>query len=585
MRICHNSNPEFQKSLQLKKVNSGSGMKKYILIFFLLILSIFSFVLYWNNHFYYKALGKSQSNERIAILQDANQYFPFNDLVYYELGKVFYELGMQNLNDAALSTSLFQQSVSNFQRSCLLNPASQFCHFNLARALFYLSVENPIIEMKPEEELKKAALLVDNNSEIFLEVGLLFLGRWQELTEEDKAFALDISSKILETRKGDKILSLFRVWEININDYELLKSILPLDIFVYRTLAEYLGERSLYLKERQELLTQAEFLEFQTAQRDNQKGENDFYHFNLRDAFQSFESCLTRLRRIRFYQDLTQQNIIDAQDYVRLEKSVYLNLAKCRIEENRSLEGSQNYLEEYIRMEEDVRALKDLESYLMERRIIDKKFEGNFDNLHKVYFQFLLAYKQKRYAEIIRTGRLIQTSYLVITDDVKTEFIKILQIIGDAFHRAGHVYDATDFYMRAFELDSENIDTLIKILRNYERLNDEAGVRQTHQNIEKALFPKNINIRNSLIKKRHRSSQRMILDGREIILELFFEKTTQGVASLASIHFNGHVVWEDYLKGDLLTLQLDTKIGENILQVVAVNKDLSFKRMTYKILE
>lgn len=111
-------------------------MKKYISILLLLALSVLAIVLYWNTHLHYTAFRAKENEKRIATLEDANKYFPYNDLVYYELGKAFYNLGMMNLHDSELSASLFQRSVSNFKRSLLLNPASQFCHFSLARALF-----------------------------------------------------------------------------------------------------------------------------------------------------------------------------------------------------------------------------------------------------------------------------------------------------------------------------------------------------------------------------------------------------------------------------------------------------------------
>jgi len=560
-------------------------MKRLILVVFFVALAVLNFAIYWNIHLYYMATASTDIEEKIGILEDANRYFPWNDLVYYELGKAYYALGIQNFNSGKMDVSLFQLSVSKYHRSILLNPASQYCHFNLAQSLFYLDVGSLSLNVRAGEELKKAVLLVDHNSEIFFEVGKLFLGRWDELSEEDKVFACDTLRKILESLNKEKIRSIFHAWDINIGDYEILEKFLPRNLAVYNRLAEFLGERSIYLEKRQELLSEGELLEIEEAQRDLQRGEEEFYHFNLEEATQYFKHCLRRLERINFYQDLTQQYLIDFADYFQLKKSAYLNLAKCAIEKSRNLSEAKQYLEIYLDQEENVQAINDLESFLVEQGIFNKKVGVEFDDLDKLALHIHLLYKQNRYGEIIRIGRLIQTYYVVIPEGVKSEFVKILQIVGDAFHKTDNLYDATEYYKRALEIDPENLGSLQRLKINNERLNNMTVVQKISQDIEKILYPKNMIYKTSLIEKGHRSSRRMLFDGREIIMRLYFENNLRDAPPLVTILFNGHVVWEDYLKNNVLSLQLETKNGTNILQVVAVNKDLFHNRMQYEFLD
>jgi len=559
--------------------------KRIVLIIFLMSIAILDIAVYWNTHLYYESLIINDNEEKIELLDKANQYFPFNDLVFYELGKTFYDLGYQNLNDSDLSASLFQKSVSNYHRSLMLNPASQFCHFNLAHSIFYLNVLSPSMNLNSDDELKKAALLVDQNGEIFLEVGKNFLSRWDELSEEDQLYAIDILKRIMETKKWGKLQNLFHDWEINVENYELINRILPEDSHTYRRLAEYLGERALFIEKRHELFVEAEILEFEDAKREYQKGVDAFYSFRLKEASEYFSSCLSKLEKIRFYQNLTQQKLIDYTDFIQLKKFVYLYLAKCSIEENKHLLEAKDFLTHYLELEDNGREIKELESYLIERKIIDRKLENSLDILDKFYIHLCLAYKQSRYLDIVRVGRLIETSYMVIPEEEQNVYVKILQIVGDAFHQVGNIYDAKDYYEKAYDLDPDNLDTLIKMNQDFKRLNDEIEIQKTDLRIEEILFPKNMKVANPHIRKGRRLTQNMVLDGRKIVLVLYFESILEGTLPLVTILFNGQVVWEDYLQENEVSLSLEPKVGENELQVVAVNKEISLSKLSYRFLE
>jgi len=51
---------------------------------------------------------------------------------------------------------------------------------------------------------------------------------------------------------------------------------------------------------------------------------------------------------------------------------------------------------------------------------------------------------------------------------------------------------------------------------------------------------------------------------------------------LVSIFFNGRVVWEAYLKDKAASFVLETKVGNNELQIVAVNREVSLVKLSQR---
>ncbi len=82
-------------------------------------------LIYWNMHLYYRAEEKIEDlDKKIKILKSANILYPSNDRAYYELGKSYFDLGVQNLQDETLGKSYLQESIRYFNRSLRINPAS-----------------------------------------------------------------------------------------------------------------------------------------------------------------------------------------------------------------------------------------------------------------------------------------------------------------------------------------------------------------------------------------------------------------------------------------------------------------------------
>lgn len=556
--------------------------KKIILTAAFAIIGIIEIGIYWNSHLYYRAKEKIEDNEKkIKVLKNANLFYPSNDLVYYELGKAYFNLGINSLQDKELRDTYLQKSIKSFTRSLKINPCSIFGHFNFAQSLLYMSYFQPSFEVNYYDEYKKAALLTGHHGQIFYEVGKIFLSRWSNLSEEDKDFTIEILKKIVSNKDREQLQAIMQIWEMNVKDYKVMGKILPEDSGVYRLYAQFLGEKSLSCEVRQNILTQAEFLDYEKARNEYSLGQSEFQYFRIREAFNHFNSCLNILRRIKFYQNLTQNRLIDPLEFEGILRSVYLNLAKCLIAEGKKLEDVKGYLRSYFVLEDEVASINKLESYLRERGIIKEKLEESFNELGRLSFQILLKFKKNRYRDIMKAGTLLQQSIVVIPEAVKKDYVEILKIVGDSYQKGDYIFDAREFYQKALEIDPYNLESLLRFRKNCERLNDDEKIRETDRKIEKLLSPREQVMRDSTINKGRTFSRPLTLDGREITIDLHFSNDEQEIFPLISVFFNGRVIWENYIKNKVLSFSLNSKIGQNSLQIIPLNRSISLTKITY----
>ncbi len=548
----------------------------------LVVVGIVNILIYWNQHLYYQAERIEENEKKIEILERANQFYPSNDLVFYELGKAYFDLGIRSLNDETKGSAYLQESIKNFKRSVRINPASQFSHFNLGQSLLYMSFFSPSLDVNCYDEYKKAAILVHHNSQIFYDVGKIFLSRWGELSEENREFTLEILRKVVGTKDREELRTIMQTWEMNIKDYDVMEKILPEDPQIYRMYAKFLGEKSLSVEERQRVLANAEFLEFERAKSEHDSGENEFMYYQMKEAFNHFKSCLNILEKIKFYQNVTQQNRIDPSEFSKIRKSVFLNLAKCRLEQGEELKDVESYLRKYLALEDKVAAISEIESLLRARGLIGEKLNESFDNLERLSFQLFLYFKQNRYRDIVRIGRLLQQSLVVVPEGKREVYVRVLQLVGDSFQKIDFIYDAGEFYQKALEVDPENLETLLRIRQNYERLNDDEKIQEIKERIDALISPAERVFENLTINKGRSFWHTLALDGRKIILDLHFKDSSERITPLITVFFNGRFVWEDYLKGEVLSLPLESRVGKNSLQIVAVNRPVPLVKIEYK---
>lgn len=559
-----------------------SILKRLILIVAIVVVAAVNVFLYWNQHLYNQAEKIGDTEKRIEVLEKASKFNPLNDLVFYELGKAYHDLGMNSLGEEGRSIVHLQKSISHFNRSLRINPTSYFGHFYLAQSLFNMSFDSPSQEDKAHAQYKKATDLAGQNSEIFFEVGKNFLSRWQNLSQEDKDFTLEILKKVVDGRDRERIQSLFYLWEINVNDYEVMEKILPEDPQIYRDYTRFLGEKSLSLEDRQKYLAKAEYLEFQRAKDVFDAGEYALFYYRLKEAQNHFRSCLNILEKIHFYQDLlATQNQIDPSEFDGLQKLALLNLVKSLLEQGQELKDVEGYLWEYLAREDSAAAISELESFLKGKGLDGGTIESSFNDLGRLSFRLYFSLKQGRFRDNMRVGRNLLQSFVVVPEGKEYQFVKILQIVGESFQKVDYIYDSNDFYKRALEMAPENLEILVRLRRNYERLRADRKIEDVSRKIGEIISPQEISVNRSIYRgQTFRRS--MVLDGRSISLGLHFGEREGDRSPLVTVLYNGRVVWEDYLEEDVVSVPVESKVGENVIQVVPVNWGVELVRITYE---
>jgi len=564
-------------------LRSMSHLKKALVLAGVTAIFIIDLAIYWNQHLWYRQQRTEEVDKKIRILEKANTFYSLNDLVYYELGKAYFDQGIQTLEeDYGVGTYYLQKSTQNFEHSLRLNPTSRFCHFYYAQSLFYMSYLDPSLNENFYEMYKKAALLAGHNSQIFYEVGKVFLSQWPKLSEENKKFTIDTLKKIISGADRTKLRTIMNIWEMSIKDYQIMQEILPEDTQIYRMYAEFLGEKSLSLEERQKALAKAEYLEFEKAKSDYKSGENELMYLRVRKASKYFRSCLNRLEKINFFQSLTASKPIQPSEFNQLKKQACLKLAKCHLNEGGELNDVEAVLRTYLELEESTASVGELESYLRRLTLIGTKLEDSLDNLERLSFHILLFFNQSRYGDIINVGNLLQKSYIIVPEAMKDDYLEVLQVVGDSYQKLDALYDAAHFYNTALDVNPENLNALLNLRLCYERMNKEEEIQNINDRIENLLTPRQIGLNNYLINKGRRFSQRMNLDDRKITLRLHFKNTSEEVIPLIAVFFNGRVVWEDYLVNETISIPLEPKIGENLIMVSPVNSSIHISDIKFE---
>ena len=558
-----------------------SFLTRSFLITVILLLAVCDVLLYWNQHLYYEAENMGEAEHRIAILERAGRIYPFNDLILYELGKAYNELALNSLGERERSRIHLQKSLNQLTRSLRINPPFYFGHYYLARTLHDLSYYSFSFEEQAHQEFKKAAFLAGENTQVFYEVGKVFLSKWQSLSQKDKEFTLGMLNKVFKGKDRERIHSLFYVWEMNVGDFAVMDGILPEDAQIYADFAEFLGERSLSLAQRRKYLGRAESLEFRKAQDVFEAGEHARFYYRFKEARTYYHSCRNILKNIHFYQELsTSPNLIDPKKFEELQKQVLLNLGKTYLEQGEEFEAAAGYFWDYLGKEESAAAAGELESYLERKGFL----EGNLaidDDLDRVSLMIYLAFKQGRFRDNMRGGRDLLRSYLVVPEEQTDRLVKVLGIVGESFQKMDHIYDSNDFFQKALERNPDNLEVLLKLRRNYTRLNAVEEIREVDRRIDKIVSPPVMEM--SLPIQKGKSYRRdMVLEGRKINLGIHIGSGGETKEPLITVLFNGRAVWEDYVEDGVISIPVESKVGRNMIQVMPLNRGVELERITHE---
>jgi hypothetical protein len=562
-----------------------SNFKKVFVLVPILFLAVIHVIVYWNQHLFYEAGKIGDTEQRIAVLEKAGKFYPLNDLVFYELGKAYHELGINSLGEQGRSRIHLQMSIDQLIRSLRINSPSYFGHFYLARSLQNMSFDSSSYEEKANQEFKKAARLAGENTEVYYEVGKVFLSQWQTLSKEDRELTIGMLKKVTEGKDRERIQSLFYIWQINVEDFDVMDEIFPEDAQIYRDFAEFLGERSHSLEERQRYLAQAEFLDFRRAQDVFESGERAFFYYRFKEAQALFKTCRNILENIRFYQDLhVSQHRIDPSEFGELQKLSLLNLAKSGLEQGEEIRNVATYLWEYLEKEDSAASIKELESYLIKRGLQIEKTDTVNDDFDRLALMLYLSLKQGRFRDNMSVGQELLRRIAAAPKGQEDRFVKILEIVGESYQRVDFIYDSNDFYNKALQWNPDNLEILVKLRRNHERLNAIERIREIDRRINEIVSPQVMEVHRT-IQRGERSRHRIILEGSTIKLSIHLGLSEGARVPLVTVLFNGRVVWEDYSEGGAISVPaVESKVGENMIQVTPLNRKIELVKIAYSVL-
>jgi tetratricopeptide (TPR) repeat protein len=557
-------------------------LKAISILVLLVIWGILNIAMCRNEHLVARAGETEDLQEKIACLKEASAGFPIDHRAPYELGKAHFNLALQNLGIGTRAEEDLRLSVADLRRSIRLNPFSAFSHFQLGQSLLYLGTVSSAEGEDFLEEYRKAVSLANYNSQFLLEVGKTCLMHWKGLSEKDRDFALDVLKKVLDLRDPHRAQIIFQAWEMNSGDLGIMRNVLPKDPRMQRAYADFLAEKSLAVGERQLYLAKAELLEFEAASEELRSAENALSYLRIEQASELLQFCLNGLRKIRFYQDLTREILIDPEEYRNTLRSCWLNLAKCGIEAGQGLKDVQAYLENYLALEDRVSSVNELEVYLIERGLIEERNVGNSDDPDKTAFRLGLFFKKNRYQDIVQWGRSFQPNLAAIPSPKKKAYTKVFQILGDAYQKAGFLYDSREYYKKALELDPFDVGTLVRMRMSAERLNSETEIRDAEDAISRGVSRQEIISDVFSIRKGEIPSWRLRLDGRPHTLDLRFTQVAPEPFPLLSIVFNDRVIWEGYVDREALTVPLKPEVGDNLLVLTCLNRTVSLDKLTLR---
>jgi tetratricopeptide (TPR) repeat protein len=555
--------------------------RKRAVLALLLVAGVADILFFRGNDLYDKAKERTANIEKkIQILEKEQAVIPLNGLVDLELAKAYFERGVNRLGDLERRDQDFERAYDRFLRALTLDPFSPAAHFYFAQALQYIQFLDIAVQDNSLEEYKKAARLSGRDAEIYTEVGKALLARWPSLSPEDRRGTLDIVKEILAGKDFEKTAVILDLWDLHIKDYAVMEKVLPEDALIFRLYARFLGERSLSREERLKVLSRAEGLEFQKVKNEISAGQNALSALRVKDASARFRSVLAVLQNIHFYQDLAGQSLIDRLEFKNALKNASLALAKSKIEETRRIEEALPDLRSYLELEDQLSGAGDLEKFLRERGLLEDRSGLMTKNLSLFSFELFLAYKQNRYRDVVQSGQALESSVLVIPEGAKRDYAVVLEIVGDSYQKLDYLYESNNFYKKSSEIAGPDIALLVKMRKNYERLNDIEGLRTIDQAIQKTASAREILSSEADISLAEALNRTLLLDGRKVRLSLSFAEAPPEPFPYLAVIFNGRIVWEDYLRDPVLSLALPSEAGPNLLTIQALNRPMKLLKIT-----
>ncbi len=555
-----------------------SSLKKLFGLLLLVGIGIANICLYRNIHLYNSTRTIGNYEEKIQTLEKANRIFPYNNRVYTELGRSYFELATLDFKNVKERDANFEKSIQYFVRSIKLNPGYYQSHFYFAQALSYQQYFVPIT-VNFLDEYKKAARLTTFDTQAYFEVGRFLFTHWPELSEEDRRYTLSLL-KNLRTNY-DNLQTIMQIWAINGGDFSVMEDILPRDSVAYRTFAQFIANRKLSISKRHEKLAQAEFMDYNKAKTDFVAGERYAQAKNLNRAIGLFRQSLKTIESIHFYQNLTGETLIDLPEFYDYKKLLYLNMAKNLIIQSGDLKKAEPYLRKYLDMENVDSKVGELELFLRERNLFKADPGTFFNDLFPYYIKVLIEFKLNRYRSIVDVGKDLKESFSTAPAALNKDLSRICRLIGESYQKLDFLYDAEEFFTLALNLDSTYLDTLKGMRQNYIKLNKPEMADRVKDQIDSLNTPEELNFKNLTLQRNQNFKQPFFLQAKKIGIILTLESASPDRVPLLAIKFNDQLVWENNLETSSISLTVNTMEGMNVLTILPTIRDVILKKIVY----
>jgi hypothetical protein len=280
------------------------------------------------------------------------------------------------------------------------------------------------------------------------------------------------------------------------------------------------------------------------------------------------------LRGIRFYQALSGRPGFDSGDFKALRDSVSLGFLEARLETARSLEEILPDAQAFLDEEEGSVGIGDLERWLKERRFIDDRLDVSGKDLRRLAFEMKLSYLQNRYREVTEAGQALESGVLMVPEAARRDYAAVLELVGDSYARLDFLYESNTFYQKARATAGGGLALLYKLRRNYERLNDNDGLRAADRDIRTAAAARTLDWLGVAAPRGTVFAQTLLLDGKGTRLGLRLKpETPDSLRPYLAVFFNGRVVWDDSFPATgALDLDLTPRLGSNKLEIQPLNR-------------
>ncbi|MCD6193956.1 MAG: hypothetical protein J7L26_10895 [Candidatus Aminicenantes bacterium] len=529
------------------------------------------------------ALAKEKvSNEakRLTLLKTAQKIFPLNDGVFLELGRYWTSQAQLPSLSVEEKVNRMRQAAQYFVQAIKLNPGSYQAHFYLAQVGQFLRFWEKI-PFDPIEELKKAAALTTFDEEAYFQVGRNLFALWRELSPPDREMTLKLLGRVISPATPERLTEILPLWEYNGAEKDIIEKLLPLNARMYRLLAEYLGRRGIKHELRLLKLAQAEKMEFDQARRLFFRGIEFIKIGQFKRGEQSFQEAQALLRKIKFYQNLSSEHLIDEKDYWEMTKELSRNLAFLKISKGEELTSVKGELERYLALEDDLDSLEKFID-LLRQRLKSQSFLklGPENEFIIFYFETMVAYKKGAYRGVI--DKIPNKISIIRENQTKfpEEVAELWRITAESYLKLDYLYDALTYFEKAREIKPEDLKILLGLRKAYERLNREDKWAEISSLIKKIIQIRSERFKPVLLSPQEPRVFNLLAAEPTINLKITFDFETS-YRPLVAISLNSRVIKEVFLTTPEIEVASPAQVGENKLEITPLN--IKIKCLALKI--